>query len=64
MVDVDLENDVVISKRGIDIYPDQSLKPERGEKLNKPALVNLYDVPPKNGQISEKSLKEHEKKLK
>ena len=63
LVDVDLEKDVVISQRGIDIYPDDianpSQKPSRGQKLNKPALINLYNVPPKKGQ----SPKEHEKKL-
>ena len=41
LTDVDLARDVTIKARSVDVYPDESQRPEIGQKLNKVAHVTL-----------------------
>ena len=50
LTDVDLARDVIIKPRAIEVYPNDSQKPEVGEKLNRGALVTLAGgIRPKPG---------------
>ena len=65
LVNVDLANDVVISEKYCEVYPENedipkpTMNPEIGQKLNKPAIVRLNNVRPKEKQTT----KEKEAKL-
>lgn len=51
MTGVDLENDVTIIARSVEIYENPregEVKPISGQKLNKAAIITLYGMTPKN----------------
>jgi len=52
---VDLDSVVVIEKKNVSVYDNAELnagKPKQGSKLNRSAVITLYDIFPKNGQSS------------
>ena len=49
LTNVDLGK-VVISKGFIEVYNDDEEKPKLGEKLNRPAIVTLFNQKPKQGE--------------
>ena len=61
---VDLKQDVIISHKLIEVYPEctgnLASRPKKGQKLNKPAVIQLHDIKPKPGQ----SKNEEEERLK
>jgi len=59
-----LVNDLVIFEPSqLTVYPDESIKPEEGQGLNKPATVSLENVFPKSGDRSEIALAKYEQRL-
>jgi hypothetical protein len=61
--DLNLDDLVVIENKMISVYDglDESEKPPRGEKLNKRAVVTLYQISPKT--ITSAAIEKFEKKL-
>ena len=53
MTGVNLAKDVSIFKNRIEVYEDESEKPELGRKLNHSALLTFFDVQPKNKESVE-----------
>jgi len=50
---VNLAELVTIRHKEAEVYPAETLKPSFGAKLNKAALITLYDIKPKKGQSPE-----------
>ena len=61
--DVNIDDAVVIEHKMISVYDglEEEDKPPRGQKLNKPAVVTLYEISPKT--ISAEAIEKFEKKL-
>lgn len=57
---VDLDAVVVIEKKNVSVYDNAELnggKPKQGSKLNRSAVITLYDIFPKDGQSSSNEAK-------
>jgi len=75
VINLNLDEIVKMNSRSIEIYPEDMAKPRRGEGLNKPATLTIYDcwaIDKKNGgfkkdepscQIYEKILRERCQKM-
>lgn len=53
MTGVNLAKDVSILKNRIEVYEDESEKPDLGRKLNQPALLTFFDVQPRKSESVE-----------
>ena len=42
-----MDSIVCISQNSVDVYPNEVDKPPHGQKLNKPAIITLWNVKPK-----------------
>jgi len=58
---VDLDSVVVIESKNVSVYDEaesKGQKPQQGSKLNRPAVITMYDVFPKDGAESSMEAKE------
>jgi hypothetical protein len=58
---VDLDSVVVIESKNVSVYDEaesKGQKPQQGSKLNRPAVITMYDVFPKDGAESSVEAKE------
>ena len=59
--DIDLDSVVIIEKKNVSVYDDAELsgeKPKQGAKLNRPAVITMHDIFPKDGPSSSTEAKE------
>lgn len=52
LTEIDLASVVTITSKNVAVYEEFSgqPKPEVGQKLNVPAIISLYEVPPRKGE--------------
>jgi nuclear pore complex protein Nup98-Nup96 len=58
---VDIDSVVIIESKNVSVYDEaesKGEKPQRGSKLNRPAVITMYDVFPKDGPRSSEEAKD------
>ena len=61
MREVDIDAEVVIESKNVSVYDEAETtgnKPEQGSKLNRPAVITMYDIFPKDGAAASAEAKE------
>jgi hypothetical protein len=55
LTEVDLAEIVKITSKNVAVYEEHcpQTKPEVGQKLNVPAIITLFEVPPRKGESTE-----------
>jgi nuclear pore complex protein Nup98-Nup96 len=59
LTEVDLGDIVTITNRNAEVYDDKRIatkKPPVGEKLNKRAMITLYNIKPRQGETAEEKV--------
>jgi len=56
VTNLNLDEIIIIDEKSVTVYPNDSLKPQIGFGLNKPAMIKLFNVYPKKMKNSNKIL--------